>query len=415
MSQGAGRPIRSDEKIWTVAELTGRVKSVLEGSIPPIWVEGEVSNFVHHSSGHMYFSLKDDRAQLRCVFFRGRNRLIKFKPESGMKVRARGEITVYERSGQYQMMVSKLEPAGEGELELAFRQLVASLQKEGLFREELKKPLPTFPKKVGVVTSPTGAAVHDMIRVLSGRFPVEVILYPVRVQGEGAAGEIAHAIQRFNELGAVDVMIVGRGGGSLEDLWAFNEEIVARSIHESTIPVISAVGHEVDVTISDMVADLRCPTPTAAAEQVVPSLEEVDGTLTRQEERLARRMLEKIRFWKERLTRYAESRALGQPRDLLRQEAQRLDDLTHRLAQGLRRVEERLSDRIRAVAGKLTALDPLAVLERGYSICRSSQGGKAITNAKNVNRDDPLFVRFRRGSLEARVVSIHEQEEGEES
>lgn len=415
MGQGAGLPERSDEKVWTVAELTGRVKTVLEGSIPPLWVEGEISNFVHHSSKHMYFSLKDDRAQLRCVFFRGRNRLIKFRPESGMKVRARGEITVYERSGQYQMMVSNLEPAGEGELELAFRQLVERLQKEGLFREELKKPLPRFPEKIGVVTSPTGAAIHDMIRVLSGRFPVEVLLYPVRVQGEGAAEEIAHAVRRLNELEAVDVIIVGRGGGSLEDLWAFNEEVVARSIYESIIPVISAVGHEVDFTISDMVADLRSPTPTAAAERVVPSREEVDEGLVRQEERIARRMLEMIRFWKERLSRYAESRALGQPRALLREEAQRLDDLTHRLAQGLQRVEERMADTIRAVAGKLAALDPLAVLERGYSICRGSPEGKAITSVADVQVDDPLYIRFRRGSAEARVVSTTEQEEGDES
>ncbi len=413
MSLPAGRRDRPAEKVWSIAELTLHVKAILENSVPQLWVEGEISNFVHHSSKHMYFSLKDDRAQLRCVFFRGRNRLLKFTPEGGMKVRARGEITVYERSGQYQMVVSNLEPAGEGELELAFRRLVGRLEKEGLFRKELKKPLPQFPGKIGVVTSPTGAAIHDMIRVLSTRFPVEVLMYPVRVQGEGAAEEIARAIRRLNEMGEVEAIIVGRGGGSLEDLWAFNEEVVARSIFESAIPVISAVGHEVDHTISDMVADWRSPTPTAAAERIVPPRDEVEEGLDRMQRRLARRMLEMIRFWKERLRRYAEGRALGRPLVRLREEAQRLDDLTHRLGRSLQRVEERMAERVGAAAGKLRALDPLAVLERGYSICRNSPEGSAITNSADVAEGDPIYVRFRRGSLTARVESSELPEEGE--
>ncbi len=399
-------------KIWTVAELTSHVKGILERSVPPLWVEGEISNFVHHSSKHMYFSLKDDRAQLRCVFFRGRNRLLRFTPENGMKVRARGEMTVYERSGQYQLLVSRLEPAGEGELELAFRALVERLEKEGLFRLEGKKELPLFPRTVGIVTSPTGAAIHDMIRTLSARFPVDVLLYPVRVQGEGAAGEIASAVRRFNELDLADVLIVGRGGGSLEDLWAFNEEVVARAIHDSDIPIISAVGHEVDVTVSDMAADWRAATPTAAAERVVPARNEVVETLALLHGRLSRKMLDLLRFWKERLRRHAEGRALGRPLAGLREEAQRLDDLSRRLERALARVEERMTEKLRAAAGKLAALDPMAVLERGYSICRTV-GGETVTDASALSPGDGVRIIFRRGSAGARIEETKPGGEGE--
>ncbi|MFH1277790.1 MAG: exodeoxyribonuclease VII large subunit, partial [Candidatus Eisenbacteria bacterium] len=233
-----------EEKVWSVAEITAAVKRALESAFPAVWVEAEISNFVHHSSGHRYFSLKDERSQLRSVFFKGDNRLLRFRPEDGMKVRVRGEITVYERSGQYQILVRRMVPVGTGDLELAFRQLVEKLRAEGLFDEEKKKRLPRFPRRVAVITSPTGAAIHDVIRVLRTRFPVELLLVPVKVQGEGAAAEIAGALDRLTERGGVDLLGVGRGGGSLEDLWAFNEEVLARAIARSGIPVLSAVGHE---------------------------------------------------------------------------------------------------------------------------------------------------------------------------
>ncbi len=406
MAIPAGKSHRPEEKIWSVAELTRRVKSVLENALPMVWVEGEISNFTHHSSGHMYFSLKDERAQIRCVFFRGKNSKLKFRPEAGLKVRLLGDVTVYEPRGDYQLLVDRMIPVGKGELELAFRQLVDKLEKRGWFAAERKKQLPAHPTTVGIITSPTGAAIHDMIRTFQSRMPVEILLYPVRVQGVGAAEEIARAVSRMNEWGEADVLIVGRGGGSLEDLWAFNEEVLAEAIYRSEIPVISGVGHEVDVTISDMVADVRAVTPTAAAEILVPSLANVQADLDRLGDRLVRRIREIFRFWRERLERFAESRALGEPRARLREEAQRLDDLATRIGLALRRVEERFRERIAGLSGKLDALDPLSVLNRGYSICRPASGGNAITDGRNVAKGDLLEVRFRRGSVLARAESI---------
>lgn len=392
-----------DEKVWSVVEITAAVKRTLEGAFPALWVEGEISNFVHHSSGHMYFSLKDERSQIRSVFFRGENRLLRFRPEDGMKVRVRGEVTVYERNGQYQLLVRRMVPVGTGDLELAFRQLVEKLRAEGLFDEEKKKPLPRFPRRVAVVTSPTGAAIHDVIRVLRGRFPVELLLVPVKVQGEGAAEEIAAAVDRMNAIGGVDLLVVGRGGGSLEDLWAFNEEAVARAIARSRIPVLSAVGHEVDVTIADLAADVRAATPSAAAEMLAPSREEVEEYLRNRRERLARGALDLLRYWRERIGRYRESRALARPEGLLREEAQRIDDLSRRMASALRNRRERWKEQVGGLERALRALGPLAVLDRGYAICRTA-GGEIVTDGGKLRTGDRLLLRFPKGGAEAETA-----------
>ena len=264
------------EKIYTVTEITKEIKSILEENFPALWVEGEISNYLLHSSGHRYFSLKDENVQIRCTLWRFRGDELQFEPADGMKVIVWGAITVYERNGQYQLDVIELIPAGLGKLEIAFRRLKEKLFKEGLFDEEHKKPIPEFPEAIGMVTSPTGAAIRDIIRIIRSRFPsVKIIVNPVRVQGEGAAEEIAQAIKEFNEYKKIDVMLVGRGGGSVEDLWAFNEETVARAIYESEIPIISAVGHQIDFVISDFVADSRAPTPSAAAQMVVEERDEL--------------------------------------------------------------------------------------------------------------------------------------------
>ncbi len=264
--------MNNDEKrIYTVSEITRNIRVVLEESFSRVWVEGEVSNYTFHSSGHMYFSIRDNKATLQCAMFRRANKNLKFKLKDGMKVICFGSISVYEIRGNYQLIVEEVEPKGIGALQLQFEQLKEKLRKEGLFDEGHKVPVPYLPIRIGIVTSPTGAAIHDILNVSRRRFSnIEIIINPVKVQGEGAKDEIANAINEFNKLKNIDVMIIGRGGGSLEDLWPFNEEVVARAIYNSEIPIISAVGHEIDYTISDFVADKRAPTPSAAAELVIP-------------------------------------------------------------------------------------------------------------------------------------------------
>ncbi|MGB2768335.1 MAG: exodeoxyribonuclease VII large subunit, partial [Candidatus Zixiibacteriota bacterium] len=260
-----------ENRVYTVTEITREIKSLLERNLPAVWVQGEISNYLLHSSGHRYFTLKDENSQIKCTLWKFRGERLQFQPADGISVMAWGNVTVYERGGQYQLDVAELVPVGLGELEIAFQRLKEKLFGEGLFDEEHKKPVPQFPESIGVVTSPTGAVVRDIIKIVLSRFPsVQIIVNPVRVQGEGAAEEIAGAIREFNRYKKIDMMIVGRGGGSLEDLWAFNEEVVARAIAVSSIPVVSAVGHEIDVTISDLVADCRALTPSEAAELVTP-------------------------------------------------------------------------------------------------------------------------------------------------
>ncbi|MEK7263053.1 MAG: exodeoxyribonuclease VII large subunit, partial [Bacteroidota bacterium] len=319
---------RTAVHILSVGELTRRIKSVLETDFEEVTVEGEISNFKRHSSGHFYFSLKDSAAQISCTMWRGRNASMKFSPQDGMKVVARGSISVYEPRGNYQLDCTELIPAGLGELQLAFERLKQKLADEGLFDAEHKKELPQFPERIGIVTSPTGAALQDMLNIISRRFPcVEILLAPVRVQGSGAAEEIANALNILNEEENCDVIIVGRGGGSLEDLWAFNEEIVARAIFASKIPVVSAVGHEIDFCISDFVADLRAPTPSAAAELVVPNKNAVANSIQKNCAAMFSVIDEEMRYANEKIQSLIKSYSFKQPFDRIRRNMQRADEL----------------------------------------------------------------------------------------
>ncbi|RNC68740.1 MAG: exodeoxyribonuclease VII large subunit [Desulfuromonadales bacterium] len=441
-----------EKRILTVSQLTSLIRGVLEENFERVWVEGEVSNLAMPSSGHLYFTLKDAGAQLRCVMFRASAKALKFRPRDGMGLIVRGRITVYDQRGEYQLLVEYLEPRGIGALQLAFIQLKEKLAKEGLFAEELKKTIPALPQRIGVVTSSTGAAIHDIVNVLNRRFAnVAVLIRAVKVQGEGAAEEIAQGIDDFNRYGSVDVLIVGRGGGSLEDLWAFNEEVVARAIHRSRIPVISAVGHEVDFTIADFVADLRAPTPSAAAELVVKSKEELAARVDFLRHRLVqgvRRVLAERRGKMDGL-----SRSLRDPSMLLGQLSLRVDDFAERLDRGMvgiirnRRFEvdsirnglrltnpalavERARERIIALQGRseaalqrrldrqrergavaaarLQALSPLGTLARGYSITLTMPARCVVRECSQVSVGDSLEVRFHHGRALCRVESTGE-------
>jgi len=446
----------ADRAVLTVSQLTEQLRSVVEERFPAVWVEGEISNFRLYGSGHAYFTLKDDGAQLRTVLFRNRMRRIRFEPGDGQHVLAFGSLEVYAQRGEYQFVVELLEPRGLGALQLAFEQLKARLGAEGLFAESRKRPLPRFPRRIGIVTSPSGAAVRDMLRVIGRRFAgLSIVIAPARVQGDGAAREIAAAIADLNALGDVDVIIVGRGGGSLEDLWAFNEEVVAREIAGSKIPVISAVGHEVDVTIADFVADVRAPTPSAAAELVVREKQALIDGLLDLRGRLERAMRRRFEHARREATSLTGRRVLTDPARPLRDLERRVDDAARRLRHaavaalrrashrvdvgtaGLRgqspfarlasdrhrleRVDARLAGeitrtlvrsqhRLAAVTGRLDSLSPLAVLGRGYSLTRTS-AGDIVRDAARVVPGDAVDVLLARGRLECRVERTKEQDD----
>ena len=329
--------LQPERRIWKVGELTARIREILEGAFRDISVEGEVSNFKAAQSGHLYFTLKDASAQIRCVCFREQARALKFRPEDGLHVTVRGSIGVYDPRGEYQIYVSHIEPVGLGALQLAFEQLKKRLEAEGLFAPERKKPLPVLPRRIGVVTSPTGAAIRDILRVLKRRFPnAYVLLFPVKVQGEGAAKEITEGIAYFTRAKAAEVLIVARGGGSLEDLWAFNEEIVARAIAASQIPVITGVGHETDFTIADFVADLRAPTPSAAAEIVVRSRQEFERHIADDQRRIAQRMRYLLSQWRHRARDLETHAAFRQLERLIHRRRQEVDELSSSLAVSMR-------------------------------------------------------------------------------
>lgn len=439
-----------EKRILTVSRLTSLIRGVLEENFEHVWVEGEVSNLAMPASGHLYFTLKDAGAQIRCVMFRASARALKFRPRDGMRLIVRGRITVYEQRGDYQFLVEYLEPQGVGALQLAFIQLKEKLVREGLFAEEHKKPIPPLPRCIGVVTSATGAAIHDILTVLNRRFAnVEVLLRPVKVQGEGAADEIAAAIGDLNRYGDVDVMIVGRGGGSLEDLWAFNEEKVARAIHRSRIPVISAVGHEIDFTIADFVADLRAPTPSAAAELVVKSKEELASRV----EFLRHRLLQAMRRILAEAGRELDSlsRALRDPVILLGHLAQRTDDISVRLdramagvfkdrgrtlealtnhlkyrnpaiaverarehvivlrsssVMALRRHLDRYQETVSVNTARLEALSPLGTLARGYSVALKLPERQAVRSVGQLNPADRVELRLSDGRALCRVEAL---------
>jgi exodeoxyribonuclease VII large subunit len=390
--------------VYTVSALTAEVKAVLEDGFSAVWVEGEVSNFKHHTSGHMYFTLKDADAQIRAVMFRGSNRLLKFQPKDGMAVLTFGTVTVYERRGEYQIAVEFMEPKGVGALQLAFEQLKGKLEAEGLFEAGRKRPIPRLPRKIGIITSPTGAVIRDMLTIIGRRFPgLAILIYPVQVQGETAAAEIATALGAMGRRSDLDVLIVARGGGSLEDLWAFNEEVVARAIARSPIPVISAVGHETDVTIADFVADLRAPTPSAAAELVVAQRDElrqrVDDLLARALAAVGNTLAVQ-RARAEMLGRHLGALS---PVAQVRRQAERLRGVTQRLHAWWGMTRMRRQERLKVLAGKLEALSPLAILGRGYSICWTLPGRHVVKAATEVKVGSEVAVRLHHGELRCLV------------
>lgn len=427
--QTANLTVRKDgdaRRIYGVSELTRLIKAALEQTFGSVWVEGELSNVRRPASGHYYFTIKDETSQIACVLFRGQQARLRFVPEDGNTVRAFGEITVYERGGNYQLLVRQMEEGGQGNLQARFEALKENLQKEGLFDPDRKKTIPLLPRQVGVVTSRTGAAIRDILNVLTRRFPnVCLLLAPVKVQGEGAAREIAAAIDRFNRSTDVDVMIVGRGGGSVEDLWCFNEEVVARAIARSKIPVISAVGHEIDFTISDFVADLRAPTPSAAAEMVVARKDAFEERLADRCRALQRALGERALRARARFIQAASSYVFREPRNLARQHRQRIEGLRvrleHQVRGGLRdgsqflddsavrmshavrlRVESRQHD-IRRLQAQLRSLNPLAVLDRGYSVTRGKDGD-VIRSASMLQAGDSLVTQLAEGTVQSTVV-----------
>jgi exodeoxyribonuclease VII large subunit len=442
-------------KIYTVSDITSEIKRSLD-AMGIIWIQGEISNYKRHSSGHMYFSLKDQKAQIKAAYFKNKNIYLKFRPEDGMEVLVRGRLSVYEPRGDYQIIVEYMEPVGVGSLQLAFDQLKEKLRKEGLFDEDHKVPLPLLPQKVGIVTSPTGAAIRDILRILKRRnASLDVLLYPAKVQGSGAAEEITAGIRYLNSRRDIDVVIVGRGGGSIEDLWAFNEEIVARAIFQSELPLISAVGHEVDFTISDFVADLRAPTPSAAAEMVSGAREDLRLSVDSLGLRLyqaVRRGIERRRLSLERL---AHSKAFSVAPNIIRDLQQRFDENSLRMSQAMQRfssaarhrermlfmrlnkldlrrfinyrrevLERRYRDlasaiknrlqgersRLELIAGKINALSPLAVLQRGFALCRDARGA-IVKNSADVARGDNVRVTLASGELDCQVNNTITNEE----
>ena len=395
------------EKIYTVSEITARIKQTLEIYFTGVRVEGEVSNLRRPSSGHLYFTLKDEKAELKTVMFRFVNKNLKFRLEDGLQVIIYGGLTVYEKRGDYQISAVEIEPKGLGALQLAFEQLKKRLEKEGLFAPIHKKPIPVLPRRIGVITSATGAAIRDIIHLINLRSAnVRILLNPVRVQGEGAAEEIARAIGELNEIGGMDVIILGRGGGSVEDLWAFNEEIVARSIFDSRIPIISAVGHEIDYTISDFAADLRAATPSHAAELVIGRREELENCLAQFVFRLKSAIRNKFDSLKNRFQIARQSYAFRIPLGLTEQYGQRIDDSTARIKVILGQRLEILKEKLGAFSGRLEALSPLGVLSRGYSLALKLPERTSIREAETLRINDSIEVIVHRGKFTSKVTEI---------
>lgn len=448
------------QTILTITELTRYIKSLFQSDdgLNSCWVRGEISNFTHHSTGHMYFTLKDSGSRLKSIMFKSANRSLTFIPKEGMKVIAKGSVSVFERDGQYQLYVEEMQPDGIGALYLAYQQLKERLEQEGLFAQERKRPLPPYPKTIGVITSPTGAAVRDIITTIRRRYPAaHIILYPVLVQGVEAAPSISLAIETMNTLAEVDVLIVGRGGGSLEELWAFNEEIVARAIFASTIPVISAVGHETDFTIADFVADVRAATPTAAAELAVPHLGELSRYIFQLEERMSLALAGRIREAKKRLERMEQSSVFLRPKYTIEQMCQLVDRLENELefrlsklagersrqlsewtgrlhavspAERLKRMEqhmhyvvERLQVMINArldkenhkyerLLDKMHAYSPLLVMKRGYALVyrrETAKEEKLVRSIQDVQLGDIVQVRLHDGKMDCHVWGLEER------
>ena len=400
-------PRPTGKKIYSVSELTREIKVLIEGRFPGVWVEGEISNIRKPGSGHIYFTLKDEGSQLQAVLYRSQLMRNRFDLRDGLQVIALGDVSVYAKGGRYQLTVAEIEPRGLGALQLAFEQLKQRLAQEGLFAPERKRPIPLLPERIGIVTSPTGAAIRDILTVIQRRFAnVRILISPVRVQGETAAGEVAEAIDGFNARADVDVIIVTRGGGSLEDLWAFNEEAVARAIARSRIPVISAVGHEIDFTISDFVADLRVPTPSAAAELVIAAKSELQGKIETLSSKFSSAISGRISSLRNRLRLCEQSYVFQAPRNMVRQHQQLLDELESRLQRSFQHKIVLIRNLLGAVAGKLESLSPLAILARGYSVIMREKDGAVVSAAAQVTHGDIVRARLHRGGFTASVREI---------
>ena len=389
-----------EQKILTVSDVTQYIREKLETDLrlSNIWVRGEISNCKIHTSGHVYFTLKDDSSSLRCVMFRSKSSKLLFLPENGMEVVARGYISVYDRLGQHQLYVEELDPSGVGSLYLAFEQLKTRLQEEGLFKPERKRPLPILPARLAIVTSPTGAALQDVLHVLNRRFPgLKIIIIPTLVQGDGAVDSICQALDRVNRYGHADVLLLVRGGGSIEDLWAFNTEPVARAVAAANIPVITGIGHETDFTIADFAADKRAPTPSAAAEMAVPVKHEICTLIDKLERRNTTAVVKLLNEKGLALRRLQSSRVFKRPDLLLNQYRQQLDLLEKGLHSSALSCLKNSNQRLESVSGKLNALSPLRILSRGYSICRKD--GTVIRTAADVCEGEDIEVVLRKGSL----------------
>ncbi|MBD8497729.1 exodeoxyribonuclease VII large subunit [Paenibacillus arenosi] len=444
----------SEERILSIKDLNKYIRMKLDGdsTLQDVWIRGEISNFTHHSSGHMYFTLKDKDSRIRAIMFASYNQRLAFRPKEGTRVIARGQVTVYERDGQYQFYAQQMQPDGIGSLYLAYEQLKQRLSEEGLFDIERKQPLPRFPRAVGVVTSATGAAVRDIITTIQRRQPgVPILLYPVLVQGQQAAPSIAQAIEAFNRYGEVDLLIVGRGGGSLEELWAFNEEVVARAIAASSIPIISAVGHETDFTIADFVADMRAPTPTAAAELAVMHQDDLRQHLNHMSRRLEQAAIRTVQVQQERLLRIQQSPVMRKPKQSIEQHRERLviqqERLRHRGQLVLDKANQRLqrwtgrlreqsprhqakfarsqlgvqsknlrsamavlskrhAQQLHSTIRQLDALSPLKVMSRGYSLVYDEQEKNLIRKMEDVQLGDIVKVNVTDGQLDCQVWSM---------
>lgn len=392
-------------KIFSVSEAVGMARMLIERHFSEVWIQGEVSGYKMHASGHHYFTLKDSGAVLPAAIFRGSAQKLKFKIEDGQELICHGKMSLYQKGGQYQIIVDYAEPKGVGELQLAFEQLKKKLSAEGLFDKARKRPIPFMPKRIGVVTSPTGAAVRDMLKVLRRRFPnIEVLIAPAKVQGPGSKEEIAGGIELLNSIGNIDVMIVGRGGGSIEDLWAFNEELVARAIYNSEIPVISAVGHEIDFTIADFVADFRAPTPSAAAEHAVPVRSEIRQSIVNLRRQLLSGLKRSVLTRRERLKDL--NGRLSLPTRRFPEYYKHLDTMRESFSYAWQVTADKRENFLKGLEAELSHLSPLAVLSKGYSVVVSGTTKMAVRSSKILKTGDPLSIRFQEGSAEAKVTKV---------
>lgn len=399
-------PEFSAPKVITVSQLNFYIKSLLDNDahLNTVFITGEISNFTdHYKSGHLYLSLKDETSVIRAVMFAGNARRLKFRPQEGMKVIARGRVSLYEPSGQYQLYIEDMQPDGVGALTLAFEQLKKALSEKGLFAREHKKAIPKFPRRVGVITSPTGAAVQDIRNILMRRFPcADIVMYPVLVQGGNAAEQLVQAVNTFSEYRAADVVIIGRGGGSVEDLWAFNNERLAYAVYNCCVPVISAVGHETDFTICDFVADLRAPTPSAAAELAVPDRKELLSFYDGQKQYLNSMLEAKLQLCRKNLLRLQKTAESMSPDKQIRLFYQNLNTSAERLENASSACYAIIAERIKAAGAKLESLNPVSVLNRGYSI--AEKDGKVIHSVEELNPEDTFRLSFKDGKIQAKVI-----------